>query len=122
MKRNISDMLDHMTVEAMDLDRSTPLSSQRIKELTMMKINHKEKKSRRMGVKLLALAAAISMLGVTAFAAEEIFGAGDFFRNILGIRLQESRDRAAAMDSLPALRYSDPADAPESYGHRVSDG
>lgn len=95
MKRNISDMLDHMTVEAMDLDRSTPLSSQRIKELTMMKINHKEKKSRRMGVKLLALAAAISMLGVTAFAAEEIFGAGDFFRNILGIRLQESRDRAA---------------------------
>lgn len=60
----------------------------------MTKINQKEKKSRRIGVKVLALAAAISMLGVTAFAAEEIFGAGDFFRSILGLQLQESRDHA----------------------------
>lgn len=60
----------------------------------MNKINQKEKKSRRIAVKILALAAAVSMLGVTAFAAEEIFGAGDFFRGILGIQLEESRDRA----------------------------
>jgi len=98
MKRKISDMLDHMTVEPVDLEQSTPLSSQRIKELTMTKINQKEKKSRRIGVKVLALAAAISMLGVTAFAAEEIFGAGEFFRNILGIQLQESRDHAREND------------------------
>ena len=94
MKRRISDMLDHMTVEPVEFEPSTPLSSQRIKELTMTKINQKEKKSRRIGVKVLALAAAISMLGVTAFAAEEIFGAGDFFRSILGLQLQESRDHA----------------------------
>ena len=98
MKRRISDMLDHMTVEAIDLDQSTPLSSQRIKELTMNKIAYKEKKTKRMGVRILALAAAISILGVTAFAAEEIFGAGDFFRNILGIQLQESKDHAAGND------------------------
>lgn len=98
MKQRISDMLDHMTVVPIDLDQSTPLSSQRIKELTMNKINHKEKKSRRIGFKLVALAAAISMLTMTAYAAEEIFGAGDFFRNILGIQLQESKDYAAEND------------------------
>lgn len=95
MKRRISDMLDRIPAENIDLDQSTPLSSQRIKELTMMKIEHKEKKRGRIGVRILALAAAISMLGVTAFAAEEIFGAGDFFRSILGIQLQESKDHAA---------------------------
>ena len=31
MKQRISDMLDHMTVVPIDLDQSTPLSSQRIK-------------------------------------------------------------------------------------------
>ncbi|MBQ2855313.1 MAG: DUF4179 domain-containing protein [Oscillospiraceae bacterium] len=94
MKRRISDMLDGFPAEAVELQETAPLSSQRIKELTMRKIEQKEKKSRRIGVKILALAAAISMLGVTAFAAEEIFGAGDFFRSILGIQLQESRDHA----------------------------
>jgi len=94
VKRRISDLLDGIPAESMELNPSTPLSSQRIKELTMMKIHQNEKKKRRIGVKLLALAAAISMLGVTAFAAEEVFGAGDFFRNILGIQLQESRDHA----------------------------
>lgn len=95
MKRRISDMLDGYPENTVNLEQSTPLSSERIKELTMSKINQKEKKSRRIGVKLLALAAAISMLGVTAFAAEEIWGAGDFFRNILGVQLQESKDHAA---------------------------
>lgn len=64
----------------------------------MNKIGHNDRKTRRIGVKLVALAAAVSMLGVTALAAEEIFGAGDFFRNILGIRLQESKDLAAEND------------------------
>lgn len=94
MKRRISDMLDGYPERSVYLEQETPLSSQRIKELTMNKINQKEKKSRRVAVKILALAAAVSMLGVTAFAAEEIFGAGDFFRGILGIQLEESRDRA----------------------------
>ena len=98
MKRRISDLLDHIPAEPIDLDQSTPLSSQRIKELTMNKINPKERKTRRIGVRIAAVAAAVSMLGVTAFAAEEIFGAGDFFRNILGIQLQESKDLAAEYD------------------------
>lgn len=95
MKRRISDMLDDFPAENFELKESTPLSSQRIKELTMRKITKKtEKKSSRAAVKILALAAAISMLGVTAFAAEEIWGAGDFFRNILGIQLEEQQDYA----------------------------
>lgn len=98
MKRRISDMLDHMTVEAIDLEQSTSLSSRRIKEMTMKKIEKKEKNNRSIGIRFLALAAVISILGVTAFAAEEIFGAGDFFRNIMEIRLQESRDRTAVYD------------------------
>lgn len=95
MKRKISDMLDGFPAENLPLNQSTPLSSQRIKELTMSKITSNEKKRSRIGIRILALAAAISMLGVTAFAAEEIFGAGDFFRSILGSELQERREYAA---------------------------
>lgn len=94
MKRRISDMLDGYPAEDMEFREETPLSSQRIKELTMSKIERKEKKSRRIAFKIVAAAAAISMLSVTAYAAEEIFGAGDFFRNILGNQLQESREYA----------------------------
>lgn len=111
MKRRISDMLDDLPAENIDLKQSTALSSQRIKELTMSKIEQKtEKKSRRIGFRILVAAAAISMLTMTAFAAEEIFGAGDFFRSILGTQLQESRE------------YADKNDLNVTYAETVSEG
>lgn len=94
MKRRISDLLDGYPEKTINLEQSTPLSSQRIKELTMSKIQHKEKKGKRIVFRILAAAAAISMLTMTAFAAEEILGAGAFFRSILGVELEESREHA----------------------------
>ena len=44
MKRRISDLLEDIRDDTVELSSETPLSSQRIKELTMSKIN-KEKKS-----------------------------------------------------------------------------
>lgn len=95
MKRRISDLMDEYREDSLEIKNSTPLSSERIKELTMSKINHKkEKKSKRILFRVLVAAATLSALTLTAAAAEEIFGAGDWFRNVLSIELQESKDRA----------------------------
>lgn len=94
MKRRISDMLDGFSAPNLEMEQSTPLSSQRIRELTMKKINNKKKKSRHLGLKLLVAAAIIAAMSMTAVAAEQIFGAGDWFRDVLKMELQESKDRA----------------------------
>lgn len=77
MKRRISDILDNYPAADMELEHSAPLSSRRIKELTMSKINRSEKKGRRIAFRVLIAAATIAALSMTVYAAEEIFGAGD---------------------------------------------
>ena len=94
MKRRISDILDGVCDQSVEFDRSAPLSSERIRELTMAKINYNEKKGKRIGFRLLAAAAIIATLALTAVAAEEIFGAGDWLRNIL--QNQQEQDTARA--------------------------
>jgi len=89
MKRRISDLLDHYSDDTIAMKNSTPLSSDRIKELTMQKIDKKEKKGRRILPRIFVAAAIIATLTMTAFAAEEVFGAGDWFREILNLELQE---------------------------------
>ena len=94
MKRRISDILDGVCDQSVELDHSAPLSSERIRKLTMEKINQKEKKGKRIGFRLLAAAAIIATLALTAVAAEEIFGAGDWFRGVL--QNQQEHDTARA--------------------------
>lgn len=95
MKKRISDMMDDFREDSLEIGNGTPLSSERIKELTMSKINHKkEKKSKRTLFRVAVAAATLSALTLTAAATEEFFGAGEWFRGILSIDLQESRDRA----------------------------
>ena len=77
MKRYISDLLDGCCDSAIELNTNTPLSSQRIKELTMKKVKNTHK-VRRFGTRLLIAAALVSMLAVTAFAAG---GGAEWFRN-----------------------------------------
>ena len=81
MKRNISDLLDGFPVDDVELQYSTPLSSQRIKELTMKKVNKAPR--RRILPRFLVVAAIIAALTTTAFAAEVLFNAGDVLRDIL---------------------------------------
>lgn len=97
MKRNISDLLDGYRDTSVELELSAPLSSQRIKELTMANVK-KTHKVRRFGVRLLVAAAVISMLTVTAFAAEQIFNAGDIIRGMFESDITDSQ--AAVMNEL----------------------
>ena len=71
MKRNISDLMDHIPDAGLELDYHTPLSSQRIKELTMDKIKEKAPK-RRVGFRVLLAAAIIALLTMSVFAAESV--------------------------------------------------
>lgn len=106
MKRNISDMMDHYRGELPELHSDTPLSSQRIKELTMGKITGKnKKKSGRIVFRILVAAALIATLTMTAFATEEWFDSGSWFRQILNRQLEE--DRAAAEGSGIAVSSGD---------------
>lgn len=76
MNRRISDLLDNIQEDSIDLRESTPLSSDRIKELTMGKIEYNNKSKHKnaktvKGIvsKFLIAAILICSLAVTASAA-----------------------------------------------------
>ena len=94
MKRNISDLMDHYRGELPELQTDTPLSSQRIKELTMGKITKSEKKGERIVFRILVAAALIATLTMTAFASEDWFDAGSWFREILNLQLEKDQEIA----------------------------
>ncbi|MDO5400170.1 MAG: hypothetical protein Q4F17_04205 [Eubacteriales bacterium] len=101
MKRRISDLLDSVPADPVELKEVTPLSSSRIKELTMSKLEHREMREkkhrtglRRLGFNILVAAATISLLTVTVSAAEYIFGAGDWFKGRMEQQLEEGRTQA----------------------------
>lgn len=100
MKRRISDLLDGIREDSVELNTVTPLSSSRIKELTMGKIEKKEKKhrtgGRRIAFNILVAAVAISLLTVTVSAAEYIFGAGDWFKGSMEQQLEDDKVLAQA--------------------------
>lgn len=101
MKRSISDLMDHICVSDVEIEQNTPLSSQRIKELTMDKIKEKAPK-RQLKLRILLVAAIIAMLTMTTFAAEE-FEAGDWFRDILksrGTNETEIEEQVAFIDEI----------------------
>lgn len=103
MKRRISDLLDGIREDSIDLREPTPLSSDRIKELTMGKFEpktnqKKQGRGRRIAFRILVAAAILAMLPVTVYAAEAIFGAGDWFRGRMNDQLKEDQALAAEND------------------------
>ena len=90
MKRKISELMEHIRVADLEMDANTPLSSTRIKELTMSKV--KANKPRRNVLRvLLAAAAIISLLAVTAFAEENVIKAGEWFRGLFDEEMSDSQ-------------------------------
>ena len=81
MKKRISDLLDGYGDCRVELSGDTPLSSARIKELTMSKITPNKKKFVRWPVRLLAAAAIVAALTASAFAVAHIAGAGELMQN-----------------------------------------
>lgn len=88
--KNISDLLDTYMDESVELGGDAPLSSTRIKELTMNKITKNkpaERKNagpRRILPRLLVAAAVAAILSASALAAGYIFGAGALFQDFFG--------------------------------------
>lgn len=90
MKYRISDLLDSLDVQDVEISGLSPLSSQRIKEITMKKVNGTYKRKPRIFGKLLVVAAIIACMAATALAANQIIGAGDWFRDEKGLDEKEA--------------------------------
>lgn len=80
MKKRISDLLDGYEDGSVELSGGTPLSPARIKELTMNRITPKQTKLHRLPVRLMAAAAIVAALTVSAFAVVHIAGAGELMQ------------------------------------------
>lgn len=98
-ERRISDMLDQYRGDLPELNLDTPLSSRRIKELTMSRITKHEKKGKRIVFRLLVAAAIIASLSITVLAAEDVFDVSGWFREVLNLQLREDT-RLRPMDSI----------------------
>ena len=83
MNKRISDLLDGYEDGSVELSGETPLSSARIKELTMQRAKGiKRNPWHRAPLRVLAAAAAAAALTMTAFAAARILGAGDLMAGL----------------------------------------
>ena len=73
MKVNIRDLMENIEDSSVDLEENNVVSSERIKELTKMKINEygftPKHNSKKKIVTILVAAAVVSALGITAYAA-----------------------------------------------------
>ena len=73
MKTNIRDLMENIEDSSVDLEETNVVSSERIKELTKMKINElgvaPKRKSKKTIITVLIAVAVVSALGITTFAA-----------------------------------------------------
>lgn len=100
MKRNISDLMDHIAPEAVDLGEY-PLDAARIRELTMKHIENK-KPIRRWAVRLLTAAVLTVLLTMSVFAAENIMTYDNWFRDFFSgkeVVADISENQLALLDS-----------------------
>lgn len=72
MQRKISDLLDDVPVDYVELNENTPLSARRIKERTMSQAGKKNTSTRRWLPRAVLIAAVIMLMSVTAFAVDDI--------------------------------------------------
>lgn len=97
MKRKVSDLLDSIQEDSLELHETTPLDPDRIRQRTLKKCGQKEKEpraGRRIVFRVAVAAAVLALLPATVFAAERLFGAGDWFRQRFNEKLEEDRQFA----------------------------
>ena len=86
MNRRISDLLDGYEDDSVELSGETPLSPARIRELAMKKIAPGKKTGLyRLPVRLLAAAAMLAALTVSAFAVARALGAGELMQHLFTV-------------------------------------
>lgn len=103
MKKNVFDLLDAYGDSNNELELGMPLSSERIKELTMSKINREAaQKKRRITQRVLIAAAIIVTLVVSAFAVEiGVTWFQQFFMDKYGTELSEEQIAYIEENALP---------------------
>lgn len=72
MQRKISDLLDDVPLDYVELNENTPLSARRIKERTLSQAGKKNPSTRRWLPRAVLIAAVIMLMSVTAFAVDDI--------------------------------------------------
>lgn len=82
MKHSISDLLDQYPAEAVALEQDAPLSSSRIKAMTMSRITQSVPRKRHTFIRPLVAAALAAALSISAMAAGNLFGVGDWFKGV----------------------------------------
>ena len=117
MKKRISDMMDCIQNTDYQLNQETPLSSQRIKELTMNKITN-ERKPRRTLYRILVAAAVITALTATVFATGYAAGWFDEFLE-RSIFVPESWSDASEMEDYTIELLTEPVSGIPAYGFDV---
>lgn len=91
MKRNLSDMLDEVLADDIELNEKTPLSVRRIRERTMSEIGEKKTHTIRWLPRVAAIAAVIMLMTVSVFAADQVFNGGEFFGGFFGKEFSEKQ-------------------------------
>lgn len=90
MKRNISELLDVLPMEDVELINRSPLSARRIREKTMNRVGVKKSPGVRWLGRVAAVAAIVMVLTLTAFAADSIIS-GEWFGGYFGSELSDSQ-------------------------------
>lgn len=98
MKRDLSDLMDEVLVDDIELNEKTPLSARRIKMRTMSEIGERKTHTIRWLGRIAAVAAVIALMTVSVFAADGIFNDGAIFDHFFGEGISESQ--IALMDDL----------------------
>lgn len=88
MKRNISELLDDIPMEDLDLTERTPLSARQIKERTMARLGEKKTISLRWISRVAVAAAVIMVMTMTACAVNNII-TGEWFGGYFGSNLSD---------------------------------
>ncbi len=91
MKHNISDLLDNVYVDDIEMNSLAPLSPRRIKARTMEKIGTKNVKKHRWLGRIAVAAAVIAMMTLTVFAADTVLNDGAMWDKLFGKDLSEDQ-------------------------------
>lgn len=95
MERKISDLVDAICEDEIDLGRSAPLSSKRIKDMTMEQFETEKPVSLRWLGRVAAVAAVIMALTITVFATEAVLGEGKLLGQFFGKELSDKQMEVA---------------------------
>ena len=115
MNRRISDLLDHCSGACFDMETDTPLSARRIRARTLAQIDAapaRRARGRMRPLRLLAAAAVVAALTLSAMAVGHALGAGELFRSYFSAAGGEdlSPEQVAVLDQVGTIEPGKLAD------------